>query len=221
MRRWIYYRRRELNRKLRQIWEEPPILVGKVEYLFIAINRTGGSSVSRAIGLTRKRHYTARELIDWIGRDRFDAAFTFAFVRNPWDRVVSNYYRQREGHERHQFRGAFPPFAEWVHRGYGDRDPPRYYGQAKMYWPQLKWLQSEEGEEVVDFVGRQERLDEDFARVAEIIGVPPELPRLNRSSRHRPYWEEYDPQTAEFVAERFRADIERFGYEFGPVQNAE
>jgi len=55
--------------------EPSPVRPGpKTPYIFLHINKTAGTSVGRAIGLPVKRHLTAREIIDRIGRQRWAAA---------------------------------------------------------------------------------------------------------------------------------------------------
>ena len=59
-------------------------------YIFIHINKTGGTSIERALG-GKFQHKTAREKIAELGEAVWQAKFTFAFVRNPWDKMVSQY----------------------------------------------------------------------------------------------------------------------------------
>ena len=59
-------------------------------YIFIHINKTGGSSIERALDL-RFEHMTAREKRVDVGPRRWQTAFKFAFVRNPWARALSHY----------------------------------------------------------------------------------------------------------------------------------
>ena len=74
---------RALERWLRRLRERYWL-----DYSFVHINKTGGTSVVVALGLPFG-HLTAREKIEQLGRERWDGRFTFAFVRNPWDRVAS------------------------------------------------------------------------------------------------------------------------------------
>ena len=66
----------------------------------------------------------------------------------------------------------------------------------------------------MDFVGRFETLEQDYAAVAARLGVQPDLPHANRTV-HEDYRTYYTPETAEIVRQRFSRDVETFGYEFG------
>lgn len=177
---------------------------------FVHINKTGGSSIEKALGLPFQ-HLTAMELRREMGAARFDRSFSFAFVRNPWAKVASHYrYRVKTNQTG---LGADPvPFPEWVRRAYGDRDPA-FYDQPRMFMPQTEWISDEAGRVLVDFVGRFERLEEDFAEVCRLLGTTAELPHL-KSSGGRDCRTMYDPESASIVADRFATDVERFGYTF-------
>jgi hypothetical protein len=70
------------------------------------------------------------------------------------------------------------------------------------------------GEVLVDFVGRHESLDRDFATVSSNLGLGTRLQRRN-SSQHGIYTQYYTSRTAGLIADAYRDDIEFFGYEFG------
>jgi len=66
---------------------------------------------------------------------------------------------------------------------------------------------------LVDAVGRFESLEEDFSQICRRLGLSANLPHANRSS-HRDYRFYYTDRTIEYVADRCRDDISRFGYAF-------
>lgn len=201
-------------------------------FIFVHPYKTAGMSVRRALdpyaegrarrwvakyarrlGLpapaTPPFHLSAREIRARLGAEVFDAYFTFAFVRNPWDWQVSlyHYMRARRDHRQYEMVRAFSGFDAYIR-----------WRVAEEVRLQKAFLSDEAGRMIVDFVGRVETIDDDFARVCETIGLPPlRLPHRNRS-RHRNYRGYYTNETRELVARAFTQDIEMFGYGFdGPV----
>lgn len=179
--------------------------------IFVHINKTGGSSIEAALGLPFQ-HRTARELLAELGPRRWSERFSFAFVRNPWDKVASHYhFRVKTNQTALRTNGI--SFNDWVREAYGEHNP-RYYDQPKMFMPQVEWLTDDAGRILVDFVGRFERLEEDFLEVCRRIGRERvTLPHRKAASR-LPYRELYEPDTVEIVGRRFEDDIRRFGYCF-------
>jgi hypothetical protein len=141
-----------------------------------------------------------------IGRRQFEAYFKFGFVRNPWDRVVSLYERN-EGLQLKD-KMSFEQFVDWIQ-----------YSSSTCIHPcphryQLDWFVDPHGNLLADFIGRFERLEEDWTFVAQKLGVTQQLPHRGANPRARHYTEYYDARTREVIANKFRIDIERFGYEF-------
>jgi hypothetical protein len=180
-------------------------------FVFVHINKTGGTSISQALGIPWARHETAGTIRGRLGPKEWDRRFKFAFVRNPFDRVVSQYhYRVKTGQSGLGDRPV--AFEEWVSLAYGARAAP-YYNAEMMFMPQVRWVRDDAGNDLLDFVGRFERLEDDFARVARVVGVDATLPHLKRSS-HEPYRGYYSDETRALVADRYRDDLDAFGYEF-------
>jgi hypothetical protein len=179
-------------------------------FILIHINKTGGSSVEQALGL-RFEHLTALEKIAQIGRPQWDSAYTFAFIRNPWDKVVSHYHYRVQTNQTNLATDPLT-FAQWVSLTYGRQDPA-YYDNAKMFMPQVDWITDAEGKLLVNFVGRFERLAADFKTICRHLGREATLPHLKASKRGH-YRDYYDEPTQAIVAEWFRKDIERFAYRF-------
>lgn len=66
---------------------------------------------------------------------------------------------------------------------------------------------------IVDFIGRYENLEADFATVAARLGIAGNLAWVN-ASRHAGYRDYYDDVTRVIVAKRFARDIAAFDYRF-------
>jgi Sulfotransferase family len=158
----------------------------------------------------------------------FPGWFTFAFVRNPWDRLVSCY--------RDKIRGEVDGFTSFTIRpgvanclarfdafvaGMSFEDFVRAVASIddaaadEHFRSQCAFVTDAGGALAVDFVGRYERLAEDFGHVARVINLPPiELPRLQAARTMAAYASFYSAEAQRLVAHRYARDIEMFGYTF-------
>ena len=212
-----YYRINPINKALRFINHYFP------RYVFIHINKTAGSSIERALML-RSEHKTAMVKMAELGEVRWNKAFKFSFVRNPWSRILSEY----------RYRNYFHhlSFRDFV---LNKLPRPGWDDQYRHVMPQYDMLHDRQGNLLVDFVGRFETLQQDFDKVCERLGiVDSRLPHRNRSdkksrdlkrklrnflfmngeNRFQNMAEFYDDETREAVTEYYRKDIDTFGYEF-------
>jgi chondroitin 4-sulfotransferase 11 len=154
---------------------------------------------------------------------RFDKYWSFAFVRNPWDRLVSCYSEKirPDGDPENFINGvsrvlasfgvfeagmSFERFAREVAQIPDEEAEPHFLSQHKF-------IVNHEGDLIVDFLGRFETLDQDFDVVRQRIRAPVELPHLLRSPRGH-YRDYYSSDLADIVGERYAEDIARFGYAF-------
>ena len=172
--------------------------------------RWGGELCARDPEYFQKRmavkHASQRELetqhpLEWASYTRF------AFVRNPWDRLLAVHrHGRRDAPERTSER-----FSDWLLRP----EPTDHMGLG-VFAPLIDdW-------EAFDFVGRFECLEQDFARLAALLGQPGlELPHVDHGGRGAgvDYREHYDERSRRLVAERCAEELERFGYAFedGPA----
>jgi hypothetical protein len=166
-------------------------------------------------------------------REQFDSYFKFAFVRNPFARLVSEY--------RYRLLARKYDFNTWVLREF---PRPAWNDQYCHVLPQYDFVHDQDGRLLVDFLGRFENLTHDFQQVCRRLRLPSEvLPRINSSSnflrRHHDhgwvdvvkalvsqfslrkwrntyasYRDYYNAETRSLVAELYRKDLETFGYEF-------
>jgi len=179
-------------------------------WVFVHINKTGGSSIEKALGAGLD-HSTALEKYRQLGAAAWRRKFTFTVVRNPWDKVVSHYHYRKKTNQ--TGLGENPiDFSEWVHRCYVDQDPV-YYDQPRMFMPQRQWLVDEQDQLLVEFVGRFESLPQDFERICQRLGVRASLGHAKPSARggYRNY---YDAATRDIIGRVFAADLETFDYRF-------
>jgi hypothetical protein len=196
--------------------------------LFIHIQKTAGNSIATAFGQPHsgpQKHWTALEMRDLLGEARWAALFKFAFVRNPWDRLVS-WWAMIDGHRAAFEQGrqlnrfqtyiltnarTFAEFVENCSEEIVDSD-----GRKCVHRNQLDYLTDASGTIIVDFVGRSEALADDMAQIARRLGRAPfDIPHLNASPGRAAYPTYYDDRLAQRVGEIYARDIAAFGYTFG------
>ena len=168
--------------------------------LFGPINRLGGLYLQNDFRV----HVTAAVVRRCLPREVFARAFKFAFVRNPWDRLVSMYafLCRTSTHRHHKLVTSMGSFEEYLRWEIGRR-------RARQH----PYITDCCGNLLVDFVGRFENIEADFAKVCQQLSVPATLPCANATA-HRDYQTYYTPVTRELVAQHLRRDIEMFEYGF-------
>ncbi|NEO54645.1 MAG: sulfotransferase family protein [Okeania sp. SIO3B5] len=155
--------------------------------------------------------------------NHYDTYFKFAFVRNPFCRLVScfrdrvefdsNFETYFESNYKLNYKykiRAGMTFSDFVKtivtipHHLADRHFKSQY--ATLYHNQKC---------KVDFVGKYESLREDWAYIANRFDFDPQLPHLNvaSASRKKPYWEYYDQELLALASEYYKNDIRYFGYE--------
>jgi len=186
-----------------------------------------GSRILKIHGIFDGSEYQIRRarFVKRLDEGRYRDYFKFAFVRNPWDRLVSLYFQKVAGKGDYEgpdlspanaegrfYRGmTFAEYIEAVCATLDEEANPHFRSQHLVVCPRG------DGKILTDFVGRFENLPGDFSRVAAMIGAPDlKLPhRLRAKSRKKqPYSDFYDDRLRDLVGERFRKDIETFGYTF-------
>lgn len=228
-------------------------------FIFIHIGKTGGTSIEKVLceylntdfEETKKdpdgnwwKHAWAKDMRKRVGLEIWRDYFTFSFVRNPYDMILSLYcmYTQYPEYTNPDVHPAlYHPWNQY--RDFEDfivsMGKQRYESDKKWHrqldklgvktqiqvWNSLKNLQTSylteswkglrgPGKILVDFVGRFENFCIDFHAVCSHIGLP-KLDLIHHGiTQHQPYQEVYTQEMKQIVYQHFSLDIERFSYKF-------
>ena len=143
----------------------------------------------------------APDIRERVSEEVWNTYFKFCVERNPWDKVVSQYYMVRA---RSNSPGTFENF---VSEGRFPVDSP-------------KWYDNESRSFLVDRVLRYERLEKDLRGVFDQLGVPFADGLTTREKTHyrtdrRPFQTYYTTgEMVRAVADRYQLEIELLGYTF-------
>lgn len=147
-----------------------------------------------------------------VSRDFDRSAHKFCIVRDPFDRTTSLYeYLLVHGRLRPDLR--FEEFTALLR----DRcyEPIGLYNSRGLSQcnPQVTWIVDDEGNRIVDEIGRFEDLGVIAGSLHRRLGTSPTIPHENRSdhtSRRDRYYA--SPQARRDVEAAYREDFEAFGY---------
>jgi len=217
------------------------LLSHRYRFLFVHIAKTGGTSVRAALnslrwkdplyylswpayklsgfcghrlGLKFPRHSHIIAAKEMLPDEYFDQLFKFAFVRNPWDLQVSSFHHIQR--ERPEVMNGIDDFNEFMNWKFDPGRPPQYHIDTSLNL-QTDYLVDLHGNMLIDFLGRYESLEKDFAEVCGRLGVRLYLPhRRQAKDRQRDYRTYYNDHSVELVSQHFAQDIDKLGYQFDP-----
>lgn len=199
--------------------------------IFVHIPKTGGTSIEDAIWPKPRRgedlwmgfiapgrnkyqtgglqHLLARQIRIEVGGDVFTRYFKFSIIRNPWDRVISQYSYLKQRPDLQDYFGvkADAPLAQYL--------AAISRSDHVQVMPQLNFLRDGNGTMLVDLIGRFETLAQDAREIFRRIGIDDAvMPHEAKSDRRSGYRDYYDDETRERVTELYAEDIAHFGYAF-------
>lgn len=212
------------------------MILEKWHSIFIHVPRTGGGSMEttllrsyfnkqriQANDPDRKKllerngkwtqHNTIAETVDDFEINEKDY-FKFCFVRNPWDKAVSEFLYLHKMDGCHCKIKELPSlFRDFVKN-------KMFHCCWENHWlPQYDFIINKEGHRAMDFIGRFESLQEDSAKLLSKFGINSPLCNFNstrwNTKRIRGFYKNfYDEESKKDISKTFEKDIDYFKYTF-------
>lgn len=177
------------------------------------------------------KHSLAREVREIIGENAWDSYLKFTFVRHPYSRAVSLYtYIQRMARTKYS-RNRFPfykrkdksPFWSWLmtQAFLDSKNFSEFIRHEKFLndfgaQSQINWIFTNEGETLVDFIGKYENLDIDFEKITQKIDSEnkPELKQINISTgKQKPGFYFQSEEDYKYLEKLYEDDFKAFNYD--------
>jgi hypothetical protein len=193
------------------------------KFIFVQVPRTGGTSMQKFL------HERIPRLIDTTPPSNMPISrikevynkpinnfFKFAFVRNPWDWVVSLYmfhkYIIGKNWAKKYAKSdiiEFNNFVTYLHNRKEKHAAPLSRMDLSIYY-------CINGKSAMDFVGRFENLHKDFSYICKRLGIvyaAKMFPDTNKVTRSH-YSTYYNDRSKQLVEKYFKHTINTYGYKF-------
>jgi len=209
------------------------IISHKYKFIFIHIPKCAGTSITRTLapllgehdlvigctpegerlhqenmkkgGLTK--HSTAQQIMQHVGPEIWNSYFKFSFVRNPWDLLVSWYLwslKTEWDDEKNTIKRIreLEDFEDYL------------YSPFVSKTNYLDFISDNNGNIIVDYVGKTELINWDIKHIYRKAGIPVCSLGRGNPSKHKAYFNYYNPLTRDLVREWCSKDIQKFDYGF-------
>lgn len=201
-------------------------------FIFISVPRTGSvsfqESLCSSLGVKKNKifsgkgdqivsdHISASELKALIGADEWDKCWKVALARNPWDRVLSTYYYNRDGVVNRGIQvGNKIPLKLWLKYMSAKVLPFAAWVYVYPYHDCCEYICDESGHIIVDTVYAFSSIDMAFAEVLEYLGKHEKPLKKTNVSKGKPaYRSVYSNKSQRYVANRYHRDIWHFKWDF-------
>lgn len=158
-------------------------------------------------GQGKKGGHVAAQDIAWYLGDAYDTYFKFTIVRDPFARLLSNYSWQFS-------KGSTDlDFSRFVDKLINrPRTLPK---QALTHSiPQINWITNEDGEVIIDRIGRLENLTAEMASICAENNLPQMQLGHRNMTHHAHYSNYYTDEIREMAAQFLATDLQSLDYQF-------
>jgi hypothetical protein len=189
--------------------------------IYMKCGRTAGTSIHSTLNQidvveVSKPYFYGNGKNDWVenitDEEIKNDYFTFTFVRNPFERLISGWNAYVSSGKVESNFGKFIK-----HRGTGGYWLYKDGSISNDHWfPQNKYVEfsADNNERFINFVGKFENLEEDWKIVSEKIGIQNQI-RKNKYRTTKEYYRSYyTEELIEIVSDFYKRDLELFNYEF-------
>ena len=171
--------------------------------------------------------------------------FKFTFIRNPWSRMLSAYlekFRNPDGityHNAKKFNNSYKNIIpeKYLKEFYDENGIISFKGFVNIHFDLSKksynnfdihWMPQHIINDMYikkyDFIGKLENFEDDFDKILETLNIKikPKYKIGSNSHLYQKHYKFYEnnPELIDKVAEIYKEDVERYGYDFSDLENS-
>ena len=208
----------------------------KHQCIFVHIPKTAGTSIKyllygdkkvnpldadydRLYGWCPKRnlfmqHATAKQIVELglVTERQWNTYFKFTFIRNPWERAVSDYFWLMNDQK---IKDTFKNYL--LKRGNFEKvlnDKNEIYYRGDHLIPQVEYFDYL-GKYKLDYVGRFETFNKDLNTIKSILGIQDKTPYVNKSKNKIKHYSYYFNNELKLIFDStYKNDLKMLGYNF-------
>lgn len=186
--------------------------------IFLHIPKTGGTTVKRVLKIPMlssadpslrpsPQHLTCELLKEEIGEEKYESYYKFTFIRNPWARLLSSYFWRQTLPKKREVL----PFGDFIKLVEDTVLNENYYKLefGDHFIPQTNYI--DDNVEVFEF----KNLSGGLSKVASKLNIAIPLLAEKEVKPHDDYWDYYNLQSRDIVANIYSEEIEKFKFQFG------
>ena len=202
----------------------------ELKSIFIHLPKCAGTSLSVFEWNRGNGHRTIADYEIECKKTGIEKYFKWAFVRNPFSRIVSAY---EDCPEIFPHAPTFEKFINLLHENREELKEIKFLRFTNVpalglpigrihFMPLNLMLKDSDGFLQIDFIGKYENLKKDFLLVQKELGIEPEpLPHRNKRSekpkrRNTPWQKLYTPKLIDQVVDIYHDDFSIFDYPTKP-----
>jgi chondroitin 4-sulfotransferase 11 len=181
----------------------------KKKLLFIHIPKTAGTSISKSLNIPKDHgHRTLQKIIS--KKSELNKYYKVAFVRNPYDRMVSLYNEKKETGWLYK-NVDFKKFIQFIYTDISKiSNDPNLENHSK---PCTFWLKYDE-QIIMDYIGKFENIENDLNFIYKTLNLDNKKLQHLRKRNKMHYSKYYDEETINIVKKYHKEDLELFNYKF-------
>ena len=155
--------------------------------------------------------------LDWIDYESIKNFTKVSIVRNPYDRMVSEYHYKRKHNDARFVDAQDISFEVFVKKVFERFREGTNFPQADCahFIPQVAFVYSSSGKLLVDYIGKYEELSDAFGVINALTGTTNlDAGALQTfATDHEDFQSYYNEELEDLIYRLYRPDFEQFSYE--------